>query len=119
MTVRQTSGERLQKRRSHLKNQRDDADLCECKAEFLFEKRIDRRNDGLHHVVEQMSGANHQQDRINCPVHRITERPRAGGVRIHGLRFFQDNADRMQRLPGIPGDYIPYQPFVRRLVADR
>ena len=25
----------------------------------------------------------------------------------------------MQRLPGIPGDYIPYQPFVRRLRCEK
>lgn len=72
MEVGQPPGNRLQERRGELKNQRDEADLREREAEFLFEQRIDRRNDGLHHIVEQMGGTDHQQDRIDRsarPVH--------------------------------------------------
>ena len=67
MEVGQPSGDGLQERRGHLEDQRDEADLGEREAEFLLEKRIDRRNDRLHHVVEQMRGADHQQDRIDRP----------------------------------------------------
>jgi len=54
-----------------LENQCDEADLGKREAEFLLKERIDRRNDGLHHVIEQMGGADHQQDRIDRPARPV------------------------------------------------
>ena len=77
----------LQDGRSHLEDQRDESDLSERKAELLLEQRIDGRDDRLHHVVEQVRRASHQQDRIDRPLRRLAQRsilhrPAAGKDRI-------------------------------------
>ena len=64
MPVRKGTHDRLQKGGGHLEDQRDDADLGEGEAEPGLQQRIDGRNHGLHHVVEQMRRTDHQQNRI-------------------------------------------------------
>ncbi len=65
MEVGAPSHEGLQQRRGHLEYQRNDPDLGKGEAEVLFEQRVDRRNDRLHHVVEQVCGADHEENRID------------------------------------------------------
>ena len=55
--------ERLQQRGGELEGERDQADLGEARGRNLLEQRIDRRQQRLHHVVEQVAEAQHQQDR--------------------------------------------------------
>ena len=56
--------ERLKHGRSDLEHQRDDAYLCESEAEFVFQQRIECRNDRLDHVVQQMADAHGEQDGV-------------------------------------------------------
>ena len=51
------SCERLQDRRCHLENQRDDAYLCKRKVELILHNRIDGRNNRLNHIVQEMGNA--------------------------------------------------------------
>ena len=67
MTVGEQTGHRLQQRRSELKDQCNEADLGERKIELLLEKRINRRDHRLHHIVQQMGDTDHQQNRVNRP----------------------------------------------------
>ena len=60
-----TSHEGLQERGGHLKHQRDDAYLGESEAEIIFEERVDSRYYRLHHVVEQVCGADHEEYRVH------------------------------------------------------
>ena len=55
--VRIKPDERLQHRRGDLIDQRDEADLTEVEVEIRLQIRIDRRQQRLHHVVEQVAEA--------------------------------------------------------------
>ena len=51
------SCERLQDRRCHLENQRDDAYLCKREVELILHNRIDGRDNRLNHIVQEMGNA--------------------------------------------------------------
>jgi hypothetical protein len=76
----------LQQRGGELEGQRDEADLAEVEAVGVLDQRIDRRQQRLHHVVEQMREAERQDDgegRFRC---RVEARRRIGwqGL-LHGF----------------------------------
>jgi hypothetical protein len=52
----------LQQRRGALEGQGDQADLGEAERELLLEQRVDRRQDGLHAIVEQVHEGDREQD---------------------------------------------------------
>src|SRR5258708_17174244 len=54
---------RLEERRRRLAGERDQADLAEVEMERAFQQRIDRRDQRLHHVVEEMAEADGGQNR--------------------------------------------------------
>ena len=54
---------RLQQRGGDLIDQGDDADLGEAEMKIGLERRIDGRQQGLHHVVQQMTEADREQHR--------------------------------------------------------
>ena len=54
---------RLQQRRRQLVDQRDQADVAEVELKRLFEDRVDRRQQRLDHVVEQVADAQGSKDR--------------------------------------------------------
>ena len=54
--------QRLQQRRRDLVHERDQTDLAEAQTEVLLEDRIDRRQQRLHHVVQQMAEAEAGED---------------------------------------------------------
>jgi len=54
LAVGKMSDHRLQQRRGELERQRDQADLREIERIARFQDRIDRRNQRLHGVVEEM-----------------------------------------------------------------
>jgi hypothetical protein len=53
---------RLQQRRRRLVDQRDQADVAEVELKRLLEDRVDRRQQRLDHVVEQMADAQRTED---------------------------------------------------------
>lgn len=112
MAVGQTPRDRLEERRGQLEDQRNDTDLGKGESEFLLEERIDRRNDGLHHVVEQVGDANQEQNRVNRPARRRPVRLHIDGSRIH-QQFFRNSADRTRHLVDITRGDVPGRPFVR------
>lgn len=92
MAVCIESDEGLQQRRGHLENQRDDSDLGEREAEFLLQERVDGRDHRLHHVVQQVGDADHEQYRVDCSGLREAPQACVRGFckRLHccGLWFF-------------------------------
>jgi hypothetical protein len=55
---------RLQQGRGELEGEGDQPDLAEAEGEFRLEQRIDRRQQRLHHVVQQVAEAQrHQNDK--------------------------------------------------------
>lgn len=65
MPVGITADKGLEKRRRHLEHKRNHSDLGKGKSEFLLQQWIDRRNDRLHHIVEQMGGTDHEENRVD------------------------------------------------------
>ena len=63
ITVRVESDERLQYRGGKLVDERHDADLSEAQPEVGLEVRINRGQQRLHHVVEQVAEAHRENDR--------------------------------------------------------
>ena len=59
------SCERLQDRRCHLENQRDDAYLCKRKVELILYYRVDGRNNRLNHIVQEMGNATDDEHGIH------------------------------------------------------
>src|SRR5258705_11115678 len=55
--IRKEADEGLEQRTGELQHEGDEADLREIELEVLLEYGIDRRNQRLHHVVEQMAEA--------------------------------------------------------------
>lgn len=92
MAVCVESDEGLQQRRGHLENQRDDSDLGEREAEFLLQERVDGRDHRLHHVVQQVGDADHEQYRVDRSGLREAPQACVRGFckRLHccGLWFF-------------------------------
>ena len=82
-----TSHEGLQERGGHLKHQRDDAYLGESEAEIIFEERVDSRYYRLHHVVEQVCGADHEEYRVHgsAPCRCTCRSGKMSGCGIHGI----------------------------------
>ena len=61
MPVGIESGKWLQDGRRHLKDQRDDANLGKRELKLILDDGIDRRDNRLNHIVEEMGyAANHQ-----------------------------------------------------------
>ena len=54
--------QRLEQRRRELEGEGDEADLREIQREVGLEHRVHRRQQRLHHVVEQMAEADGEQD---------------------------------------------------------
>ena len=54
--------QRLEERGGDLERSRDHADLAEVEVIGSFEDRINRGDDGLHHVVEEMAEGDRGQD---------------------------------------------------------
>ena len=52
----------LQERGGNLVGERDGANLHEAQSQRLLDHRVDGRDDGLEHIVQEMSQADHQQD---------------------------------------------------------
>jgi hypothetical protein len=69
-------GRRSEKRRRRLAGERDQADLSEIEMERAFQQWIDRRNQRLHHVVQEMAEADGRQNA-------------KGRIRPHTLRSFR------------------------------
>ena len=107
MAVCIESDEGLQQRRGHLENQRDDSDLGEREAEFLLQERVDGRDHRLHHVVQQVGDADHEQYRVDCSGLREAPQACVRGFckRLHccGLWFFEYPRDRLPGIPHVPG----------------
>lgn len=61
MFVGVSSYKRLEYGRCHLEHQCYYTDLTECKSVFVFDNRIYRRYDRLHHIVQQMRKTNDNQ----------------------------------------------------------
>ena len=61
--VRVHADDGLQQRGGELKRQRDQADLAEVEAVGVLDDGIDRRQQRLHHVVQQMREAEREDDR--------------------------------------------------------
>ena len=61
--VRVKADERLQQRSRDLEREGDQADLAEVQREGGFQDRIERRDERLHHVVEEMAEADGEKDR--------------------------------------------------------
>ena len=59
------SCERLQDRRCHLENQRDDAYLCKREVELILHNRIDGRDNRLNHIVQEMGNATDDEHGIH------------------------------------------------------
>ena len=56
---------------SQLKHQRDDANLREGESVRILQERIERRDDRLNHVVQQMAGAHREQNGVCRPLHNV------------------------------------------------
>ena len=65
MAVGVESREGLQYRRSHLENERDDAYLRKREVKLVFDDGIDRRDNRLNHIVEEMGYATNHQHGID------------------------------------------------------
>ena len=59
--VRVQPDDRLQERRRELEGQRDQPDLAEIEREALLQDRIDRRQQRLHQVVEEVADADRRE----------------------------------------------------------
>ena len=57
------ANERLQDRRGHLKSERDQTDLDEAEMKARLQQWIDRRDERLNRVVEEMGKADREKDR--------------------------------------------------------
>ena len=74
--------ERLQDRGRELERQRDEPDLCEGDVQFILEDRIQRREERLNRVVEQVGAAHgddNGQDGGRCRAGRRRREETAGG----------------------------------------
>ncbi len=67
LLVGEVSDQRLQQRRGELERQRDQADLRIVQRVIVLQDRIDRRNQGLHGVVEEVREADPGQHDIGRP----------------------------------------------------
>ena len=63
--------ERLEDGGGQLENQRDDANLREGEAERILQERIERGDDRLDHVVQQMAGAHREQNGVCRPLRNV------------------------------------------------
>jgi hypothetical protein len=69
MLVGEIAHQRLQDRRCHLLSERDQADLHIVQPIGVLEQGIERRQQELHQVVEQVRGADRQDNSERCPLH--------------------------------------------------
>ena len=74
------SDERLQERRRDLIGEGDETDLDERQPELRLEIRIDRREQRLHHVIEQMTEADRDEDGEDGVVARVGDYPMFAGI---------------------------------------
>ncbi len=82
---------RLEKRGGELVHERDQSDVPEVELERVFQNRINRRDERLHGVVEQMRETERGQDG-----HDRSIRGRAGRLRFrHCRRIAQWRIDRL------------------------
>ena len=83
--IRVVAHERLQQRRRHLVHERDEPNMTEVEAERALEDRIDRRQQRLHHVVQQVAEAERTEHRERSLAVRATRGlRRVGGDRRRG-----------------------------------
>ena len=66
MAIRVETNHGLQEGGGQLEGERDEADLREAEPEGRFQDWVDRRNQRLDHVVEQVRKAERQQDGEPC-----------------------------------------------------
>ena len=81
MPVRIISHHWLEDRRRHLEGQRDQSNLPEIQAIALFQERVNRREERLNRIVEQMRETDREED-PQC--RRSCRRARLGIGSIHG-----------------------------------
>ena len=65
MAIVEVADEGLQQRRRDLIGQRDHPDLAEVEMKGLFEYGINRRDQRLHHVVQEVAKGGSEQNRKN------------------------------------------------------
>ena len=65
MAIVEVADERLQQRRGDLIGQRDHPDLPEVEMEGSLQQRINRRDQRLNHVVQEVAEGGREQDREN------------------------------------------------------
>ena len=74
-------GEWLQDGRSHLEDQRDDANLCKREVELILHNRVDRGDNRLNHIIQEVRNTADDEHRIHravyhrgIPLNRIANR---------------------------------------------
>jgi len=70
MAIRVEPDNRLQQRACKLQHERDEAHLREIELEVLLEDWIDRGDQRLHHVVEEMAEAERREN-FKCRGHAL------------------------------------------------
>ena len=82
---------RLEQRSGQLKGQRDQSDLREIQTVGILDERIDRRQQRLHHVVEQMREAERHHDRERAGLGTAMMLPRAATLSARSFLMSRPN----------------------------
>ncbi len=113
--------DRLQQRGGELVGQRDQTDLAEIEVEAALEDRIDRRQQRLHHVVQQVAEAQRRQD-AECRARGEGtgaggHERRSGGGRLGDAGHSQDQEEIVVRCPGLTSKEACHASVLRMVFA--
>ena len=100
--VRKRTYKWLKHRRTHLECKCNEPDLRKTEVERIFHHRVNRRNERLHRVVQQVGEAQRQKDWKYGLGGGNWGGRRFGGGRIHGGRTLVETFHRYSKCPRLP-----------------